>query len=108
MHSDSLKCDICSLALTDSEALTRHRADVHIDRGIRCESCARFFTNKQEFEKHSIKVHGNGPRSGSNLGIKKGYVERVDDKESTLLKRTMEEDKARKRTRGPYRKSAIR
>jgi uncharacterized C2H2 Zn-finger protein len=108
MHSESLKCDICGMVLTDSEELTSHRAAVHIDKGIQCRSCAKFFEDKQEFEKHSIEVHGTVSQSSSNNGMKQRKEGRVDDTESVLLKRTMEGEKARKRTRGPYRKSAIR
>jgi uncharacterized C2H2 Zn-finger protein len=108
MQSEYLKCDICGMALAYSEELASHRAAVHMDKVIQCLSCAKFFEDKQEFEKHSIKVHGNVSQSRSNNGIKQRNEEKADDKESVLLKRTMEGEKARKRTRGPYRKSAIR
>ncbi|MGI0037489.1 MAG: hypothetical protein ACRD99_03945 [Nitrososphaera sp.] len=92
--------------MNNSEELTGHRIAVHKDKMIRCKSCARFFENRQEFEKHSIEVHGSASQSGFDSGVKQKYEEKADDTESILLKRTMEEDKARKRTRGPYRKSA--
>ena len=105
MHSEYL-CDICGMALTDSEELGSHRRAVHTDKMIQCQSCAEFFEGKLDFEKHSIDVHGSASQSSSNLGAKQRFEERVDDTESMLLKRTMGEEKARKRTRGPYRKSA--
>ena len=105
MRSEYL-CDICGMALTDSEELGSHRRAVHTDKMIQCQSCAEFFEGKLDFEKHSIDVHGSASQSSSNLGAKQRFEEKVDDTESMLLKRTMEEEKARKRTRGPYRKSA--
>jgi hypothetical protein len=94
------------MALTDSEELGSHRRAVHTDEMIQCQSCAKFFESKLDFEKHSMGVHGGASQSNNNFGAKQRFEEKVDDTESMLLKRTMEEDKARKRTRGPYRKSA--
>ena len=105
MHSESFKCTICGMALTNSWELTRHRIAVHMDKMFQCQSCTGIFDSRQEFEKHSTEVHGSGSQS-SNFGMKHQYEEKVDDTESMLMKRSMEEEKARKRTRGPYRKSA--
>lgn len=106
MHSEFFKCEICGMVLTDSEGLAGHRSAVHTDKMIQCQSCAKFFESTQDFEKHSVEVHGSASHSDNNLGAKQRFEEKVDDTESMLLKKTMEEEKARKRTRGPYRKSA--
>ena len=106
MPSEYFICDTCGMALTDSEQLANHRTAVHIDKMIQCQSCARFFESKEDFERHSAEDHGSAYQSDNNLGAKQRFEEKVEDTESMLLKRTMEEEKARKRTRGPYRKSA--
>jgi hypothetical protein len=66
----------------------------------------KVFDNKQQFEKHSAEVHGSKSQSDSNFAKEQRIEEKVDDMQSMLLKRNIEEEKARKRTRGPYRKSS--
>jgi hypothetical protein len=53
----------------------------------RCTICGKAFTGFEELEEHIMTVHNS-------------YEE-----ESMLLRKASEEDKARKRSRGPYRKS---
>jgi hypothetical protein len=53
----------------------------------RCIICGKAFTGFEELEEHSMMVHNS-------------YGE-----ESMLLRKASEEEKARKRSRGPYRKS---
>jgi hypothetical protein len=53
----------------------------------RCMICGKAFTGFEELEEHSMKVHNSF------------------EEESMLLRKAGGEDKARKRSRGPYRKS---
>jgi hypothetical protein len=53
----------------------------------RCMICRKAFAGSEELKEHSMMVHNS-------------YEE-----ESVLLRKASEEDKARKRSRGPYRKS---
>lgn len=84
--------------LINEEELTKHQIIVHIDEMLQCKSCSKVFDNKQEFEKHSAEVHGNKSQSDSNFAKKHRIEEKVDDMQSMLLKRNMEEEEARKRT----------
>ena len=103
--SKTYECNICGMILVNKEELTKHQIIVHIDKMLQCQSCSKVFDNKQKFEEHSAKVHGSKSQSDSNLGKKYRFKEQADDMQSMLLKRIIEEEKARKRTRGPYRKS---
>jgi uncharacterized C2H2 Zn-finger protein len=95
------------MVLINSEELKRHQTIVHVDKRLQCQSCGKFFDNKDKFEKHIAKIHGNSQQQlDSNFGKKYRFEEQVDDMQSMLLKRIIEEEKARKRTRGPYRKSS--
>ena len=49
-----------------------------------------------------FKIRDNEEKKDDVNSIKKSL-----DKETELVKRKLEEDKARKRTRGPYRKSNV-
>ncbi len=53
----------------------------------RCDICGMVFSHEQELRDHDMVAHN------------------FSREESTLLKKADEEEKARKRTRGPYRKS---
>jgi hypothetical protein len=46
------------MAFVNSEELTQHKIVVHIDEMYQCQSCNKFFANKQQLEKHAIEVHG--------------------------------------------------
>ncbi|MGH9983196.1 MAG: C2H2-type zinc finger protein [Nitrososphaeraceae archaeon] len=65
---------------------------------FQCRLCKKTFDTKTKFENHAIKVHG-----------KLQFTFTASDNnnaESILLERAAKEEKARKRTRGPYRKSS--
>ena len=104
MYSEPFTCEICGLVLINQEKLAEHRAAVHIDGRLQCQSCGSFYDDKASLDLHATEVHSAS--SQSDFAQKSAHEQRVDDAESMLLKRTMEEEKARKRTRGPYRKSA--
>lgn len=53
----------------------------------KCSICGMTFAEAQELEEHGIAVHS------------------FAEQESSLLKKAGQEDKARKRSRGPYRKA---
>jgi uncharacterized C2H2 Zn-finger protein len=106
MYSATYRCNICGMILVNEEELTKHQIIVHIDKMLQCQSCSKVFDNKQEFEEHSAEVHGSSSQSDFNFARKHRIEEKVDDMQSMLLKRSMEEEKARKRTRGPYKKSS--
>ena len=118
MHSQSYKCNICGMVFVNSKELAKHQIDVHINELFQCQACNKVFDDSQQFEKHAIEVHGgsssNHYSSKSNENIEniedknKGVVvsDNDDTEESKLLRQTNEEEKTRKRTRGPYRKSS--
>jgi hypothetical protein len=53
----------------------------------RCMICGKVFAHSEELELHRVRVHDS------------------DKEECMLLRKAGEEEKARKRSRGPYRKS---
>jgi uncharacterized C2H2 Zn-finger protein len=79
------------------------------DRMYRCKYCIRIFGSKKDFEKHVSDTHISHFSSSESNAItntnKKREEHQTEQFESTLLKRMMKEEKTRKRTRGPYRKS---
>lgn len=79
-----------------------------LDRNVlQCETCREKFTTIRRLEEHIGSVHGFlGKKAPLHKGNKPISEENAEDFESTLLKRIKEQGKARKRTRGPYRKSA--
>jgi hypothetical protein len=106
MQSEPYTCNICNIIFVNSEQLLQHEMIVHVDQMLQCQSCNKVFTNKEEFKKHEIEIH-SGPKSSSNLSEKQTIISELgEDIESALLKGANEEKHARKRTRGPYRKSA--
>ena len=106
MQSSPYKCKICNMVFVNQEMLLEHEMIVHVDQMLQCQSCNKVFANKEEFKEHEIEIH-SGSKSSSNLSEKQMIISELgEDIESTLLKRANEEKHARKRTRGPYRKSA--
>ena len=106
MQSEPYTCNICNMVFVNSEKLLQHQMNVHIDQMLQCQSCNKVFASKEEFKNHEIEIH-SGSKSSSNLSEKQMIISELgEDIESTLLKRANEEKHARKRTRGPYRKSA--
>ncbi len=74
----------------------------------RCQYCNKVFDGRKDFEKHVSDIHilhysSTKPNASER---KKGEEYETEQTESTLLKRMTKEEKARKRTRGPYRKSS--
>lgn len=70
---------------------------VQINELFRCRLCKKTFDTKAKLENHTIKVHYKFEDTFT--------VSDNNNVESKLLERAAEEEKARKRTRGPYRKS---
>jgi hypothetical protein len=110
------------MIFVNSKELAKHQIDVHINELFQCQSCNKVFGNSQEFEKHAIEVHGSGgshyPSKSNSDGDSMGNIQYNNDNkkevvvadndsiESKLLRQTNGEEKARKRSRGPYRKSS--
>jgi uncharacterized C2H2 Zn-finger protein len=117
--SQSYKCDICGMVLVNYKEFLKHKVTVHIDKMFQCQSCNKVFGTKIKLEKHAADVHGssqytttattadyNNNNDNNNGTIQQLVADKSDYKtEYMLLKRAAEEKKARKRTRGPYRKS---
>jgi uncharacterized C2H2 Zn-finger protein len=76
------------------------------DRMYGCHYCNKIFGNKKDFEKHVSDMHISHFSSSESNTSKKGEEYPTEQIESTLLKRMTKEEKTRKRTRGPYRKSS--
>lgn len=117
MKSEPYKCNICGMVFINSKQLAKHQLVVHIDNMYQCQSCDQVFNNKEDFEKHTIEIHskkhcitsclGSDSDVSSNHHKRRHYDKNeMNDTESIFLKRKAEEDKARKRTRGPYRKTS--
>jgi uncharacterized C2H2 Zn-finger protein len=111
--SQSHKCDICGMVLVNYKEFLKHKVVVHIDKMFQCQSCNKVFGTKVKLEKHAAKVHGSSQYttaatadSNNNGTIEQLVADKSDYRtEYMLLERAAEEEKARKRTRGPYRKS---
>jgi hypothetical protein len=113
----SYKCDICGMVLINSKELLKHQIAVHVDKMFQCQSCNKIFGTKDKFENHAAEIHGMSQnttivstsyddRESSSRTIDQSIAHNIDNEiESNLFKRTIREKKARKRTRGPYRKS---
>ena len=73
-----------------------------------CQDFIKIFGSKKDFEKHVSNIYvSNFSSSESNaITSKKGEEYQTEQFESTPLKRMTKEEKTRKRTRGPYRKSS--
>jgi 5-methylcytosine-specific restriction endonuclease McrA len=70
----------------------------HINEMFQCQLCKKTFDTKTKFKNHAIKVHGK---------LQYTFTESDNNKaEFKLLEREDKEEKARKRTRGPNRKSS--
>jgi len=54
---------------------------------LKCSFCGIVFDHEQELKEHGIAVHN------------------FSEEESSLLRKASDQEKARRRTRGPYRKS---
>jgi uncharacterized C2H2 Zn-finger protein len=110
------KCNICGMVLVNSKELLKHQIAVHIDKMFQCQSCNKIFGTKNKFENHVAEIHDNSQNatvipasydnSESNRTTDLSVAQNVDnDMESILHRKAAQQKKARKRTRGPYRKS---
>ncbi len=73
---------------------------------FQCQHCKKIFHTKTGFEKHEVEIHRKSRYTAGKVNCNKKYNNNVADKtEFVLLGRAAKEEKARKRTRGPYRKS---
>jgi uncharacterized C2H2 Zn-finger protein len=113
----SYKCNICGIVLVNSKELLKHEISVHIDKMFQCQSCNKIFDTKDKFENHAAEIHGMSQNTTivstsyddserSSKTIDQSIAQNVDNEiESNLFKKVIREKKARKRIRGPYRKS---
>ena len=99
MYSESPTCEKCGMAFANMDELASHHRDVHAEGMFQCQSGGRVFEEEQEFSAHVGAAH-----SQSNLDL--GKEQMFEEIQSELLRRSDEDEKARKRSRGPYRKSA--
>jgi rubredoxin len=111
------KCNTCGLVLINTKELLKHKIVLHNDRIYQCQSCNKIFDTKDKFENHAAEIHGTSQittivptnyddSESSSRNIDQSIAQDIDnDIESNLFKKTIREKKARKRTRGPYRKS---
>jgi uncharacterized C2H2 Zn-finger protein len=121
MKLSHMECEICGMIFINIKELARHRELVHPtnndEKMFQCQSCSMFFDSEEEFAKHALETHSEK----SNFNIAKTVTEDIMKKgraienkkqdnnntENRLLKQTNLEKRARKRTRGPYRKSSL-
>jgi hypothetical protein len=112
----SYKCSICGIVSVGSNELLKHQIAAHVDKIFQCQSCNKIFDTKDMFENHVTKIHGVSqttvvPTSYDDIESRSRNIDqsiaqnRYNEIESNLFKKTIREKKARKRTRGPYRKS---
>jgi hypothetical protein len=112
----SYKCNLCGIVLVNSKELLKHQIAVHIDKMFQCQSCNKIFGTQDKFENHAAEIHGMSQKTtivptsydseSSSRTIDQSIAQNVDNEiESNLFKKATREKKARKRTRGPYRKS---
>jgi|GEM_PF-882811 uncharacterized C2H2 Zn-finger protein len=111
------KCNICGLVFVNPKELLKHKIVLHGDRIYQCQSCNKIFDTKYKFENHLAEIHDTsqnttaisagydiGESSSSTMG--QSVEQDVDNNmESVFVRKAAQEKKARKRTRGPYRKS---
>ena len=104
------------MVLINSKELLKHQIAVHIDKMFQCQSCNKIFGTKNKFENHVAEIHDKPQKatvipasydnSESSRTTDLSVAQNVDnDRESILYRKAAQEKKARKRTRGPYRKS---
>jgi Zinc finger, C2H2 type len=113
----SYDCNICGIVLVNSKELLKHQIAVHVDNMFQCQSCNKIFGTKDKFENHAAEIHGMSQNTtivptsyddseSSSRSTDQLIAQNMDNElESNLFKKTIREKRARKRTRGPYRKS---
>jgi hypothetical protein len=85
------------MVFVNSGELAEHSATVHREMMLQCQSCGRFFGSRQELDAHAAEFHAASRNFSKQTPDEK--------KETSLLRKVDKEEKARRRTRGPYRKS---
>ena len=111
------KCNICGLVLVNPNEILKHKIVLHSNRMYQCQSCNKIFDTKYKFENHLAKIHetsqntnaisaeyGNSESSSRTMDQSVEQDEN-NNMESVFFRKAAQEKKARKRTRGPYRKS---
>lgn len=105
MKSRAHECDICGMVFVNSKELSEHQIKVHTRKMYQCQSCNQVFSSKQHFEKHEAQAH-TATANPNSLSVGESYKHRSEQGiESHLLDKMMRQERARKRSRGPYRKS---
>jgi Zinc finger, C2H2 type len=111
------KCNICGLVLINTKELLKHKIVLHNDRIYQCQSCNKIFDTKYRFENHLAEIHDtsqnttaisagyDNSESSSRTMDQSGEQDVDNNMESVLFRKAAQEKKARKRIRGPYRKS---
>ncbi len=113
MKSKSYKCQSCGMIFLKSIELSVHEINVHVDKLYQCQSCYKILRNADEFNRHIKMVHNtsaqsldssfeSGSTTANNNSRKYNEQESL---ESNILIQANKSEKARKRTRGPYRRS---
>ena len=90
--------------------LTVHEINLHCDKLYQCQSCFETFSDQKEFDKHVKAVHNisslsNSESESNAVDSKNENHKALEELESSLLTQEREEKNARRKTRGPYRKS---
>lgn len=111
------KCNICGLVFVNLNELLKHKIVLHSDRKYQCQSCNKIFDTRYKFENHLAEIHdtsqettaisaGYDNSESSSRTMDQSVEQDVDNNmESVFFRKAAQEKKARKRTRGPYRKS---
>lgn len=107
------KCAACGMAFATGEELGEHLAKAHGGAGkedeekkVQCQSCGRFFNNVRELQEHAGDLHNAGQDFARELPPQDSENSDEEEEEWELVKRLDEEEQARRRTRGPYRKAS--
>jgi len=90
--------------------LTVHEINLHCEKLCQCQSCFEIFSDQKEFDKHVKAVHNisspsNFESESNAVDSKNENRKALEELESSLLTHEREEKNARRKTRGPYRKS---
>ena len=94
MISTPYFCMRCGVTFITQGDLYDHEIIVHLENGFQCQSCHLFFEDKKQFTEH-WKIHSPFRN-----------IYRLNKlNENHLRKQKEQSHKARKRSRGPYRKS---
>ena len=105
MKSRAYECEICGMVFVNSKELSEHQTNVHIRKMYQCQSCNQVFSSKQHFEKHEAQAHSATANLNSLSVNESSKHRREQGMESHLLDKMMKQERAHKRSRGPYRKS---